>query len=482
MKKMLMSLLVIISFTVSLQLAAKTQHNSSMPKQFDIVGTWQGVLKISSVELRIVFNVARDTIGNLTATLDSPDQGAYDIPVDEIIFNMDSVKFIVNSVAGFYEGKIIEDSVMFDGNWNQGGMVLPLVLRKTDKVEKPNRPQEPKEPFPYKVEEVKFENKTAKITLSGTLTFPNEGGLFPAVVLITGSGPQNRDEELLGHKPFLVLADYLTRNGIAVLRFDDRGTGESSGDFSTATSVDFSDDVLAAVEFLKSREEINLDQIGLIGHSEGGIIAPMAANSSKDIAFIVLMAGTGLRGDSILILQTGLIMRANGEGEEVIKRDLRIQRGVYNIVLSNSDSTEADKKLRQHYEDVYAELSGEEKNEIGDIEKFLENQSKVLLNPWFRYFIKYDPYSALTKVKCPVLAICGEKDLQVPPKENLAAIEMALKEGGNKNYRIAELKGLNHLFQTAETGSPLEYGKIEETFSPDAMKLILDWILGLERK
>ncbi len=478
MKKLVKSLLVITVISISLQLTATSRHNSINLKQLDIEGSWQGVLLISSVELRIVFNVANDTMGNLRATLDSPDQGAFDIPVDEVIIDEDSV--IVNSIAGFYEGKYFADSIMIKGNWNQGGMVLPLVLRKAEKVDKPNRPQEPKKPFPYEVEEVKFENKNAKITLAGTLTFPDGGDLFPAVVLITGSGPQNRDEELLGHKPFLVLADHLTRNGIAVLRFDDRGTGKSTGDFSSATSVDFSDDVLAAVEFLKSREEIDPDQIGLIGHSEGGIIAPMAANSSKDVAFIVLMAGTGLRGDSILILQTELIMRANGEGEEVIKRDLRIQRGVYNIVMGNNDSTEADKKLRQHYEDVYAELSGEEKNEIGDIEKFLEIQSKVLLNPWFRYFIKYDPYSALTKVKCPVLAICGEKDLQVPPKENLTAIEMALKEGGNKNYRIAELKGLNHLFQTAETGSPLEYGKIEETFSPDAMKIISNWIFGLE--
>ncbi len=481
MKKLVNSLLVIIVISISLQLTTTAQHNSLNLKQFDLEGSWQGVLRISAVELRIIFNVAKDTMGNRNATLDSPDQGAFDIPVDEVIIDKDSVKFNVKSIAGFYEGIIIEDSVMIDGNWNQGGMVMPLVLRKAKKVDKPNRPQEPKEPFPYKVKEVKFENKNAKITLAGTLTFPIEGNLFPAVVLITGSGAQNRDEELLGHKPFLVLADYLTRNGIAVLRFDDRGTGESTGDFSTATSVDFSDDVLAAVEFLKLREKINPDQIGLIGHSEGGIIAPMAANSSKDIAFIVLMAGTGLRGDSILILQTELIMRANGESEEVIKRDLRIYRGVYNIVMSNNDSTEADKKLRQLFEEVYTELSDAEKNEIGDRERYLENQLKILLNPWFRYFVKYDPSTALTKVRCPVLAICGEKDLQVPPKENLAAIEMALKEGGNNNYRIAELKGLNHLFQTAETGSPLEYGKIEETFSPDAMKLIMDWMLGLER-
>ncbi|MCH7771379.1 MAG: alpha/beta fold hydrolase [Bacteroidetes bacterium] len=447
-----------------------------------IEGSWAGKLQIQSIELRIVVNVVKDSAGKLTATLDSPDQSAYDIPVDEVIFNEDSVKFIVKSVAGFYEGKYFADSIMIKGNWNQGGMSLPLVLRITAQIEKPNRPQEPKEPFPYQSEEVKFENKNANITLAGTLTLPEHRVSFPAVVLITGSGAQNRDEELLGHKPFLVLADYLTRNGIAVLRFDDRGVGESNGDFSSANSEDFAGDVLSAVEYLKSRSGINPKQIGLAGHSEGGIIASMVAVESEDVAFIVLMAGPGLPGDEILMLQTELINKANEMDEEELKENLKLSREIYDVILIEKDSIIADSTLRKLFEEHYNKMSDKEKEGIKDKETFLENKIKTLLSPWFTFFIRYDPYPMLTKVKCPVLAIIGEKDLQVPPKENLSAIEKALKEGGNQNFKTVELQGLNHLFQTAETGLPLEYGKIEETFSPDAMKIILDWIKGLNNR
>ena len=302
---------------------------------------------------------------------------------------------------------------------------------------------------------------------------------FTAVILVTGSGPQNRDEELLGHKPFFVLADYLTRKGIAVLRYDDRGIGESTGDFTKATSEDFADDALAAVEFLKARKDIN--KIGVAGHSEGGLIAPMVAVQSDDVDFIVLMAGTGIRGDSILMLQTELIMRASGTEEKLIKRDLNFFRKGYNELLSDKDDEQLKQALTAIINEAYESLSEAEKLEAGNKEMMVESQLGMLLSPWFRYFVKYDPYPTLTKVKCPVLAINGEKDLQVPPKENLSAIEKALKEGGNKNYKIVEMPGLNHLFQKSETGSPTEYGKIEETFSEDAMKVISDWILTVTK-
>jgi fermentation-respiration switch protein FrsA (DUF1100 family) len=443
---------------------------------FDLEGSWAGTLNISSAKLRIVFNVSRDSSGNLTANLDSPDQGAYGIAVDEVVVNGDSVKFIVGVVKGFYAGKIFPDSLKIAGIWNQGGMALPLDLWKTDKVEKPKRPQEPKEPFPYKSEAVKFINPETGDTLAGTLTLPDTVGPFPAVIFVTGSGPQNRDEELLGHKPFLVIADYLTRNGIAVLRYDDRGIGESTGDFRKATSEDFADDAIAAVEYLKTRSEVN--KIGVAGHSEGGIIAPMAAVQSDDVDFIVLMAGTGIRGDSILMLQTELIMRASGSDEATIKRDLGIYRQIYSILVSDDDDETIKQELTGILEDSYKYLTEEEKVEVGTKEQMIDMQLKVLLGEWFRYFLKYDPYPTLIKVKCPVLAINGEKDLQVPPKQNLSAIERALKEGGNKNYKIVEMPELNHLFQKSETGLPTEYGNIEETFSPDAMKVISDWILN----
>ena len=450
--------------------------NKNTQTSFELEGSWAGTLKISNVELRIVFNIVKDSSGKLTANLDSPDQGAYGILVDEVIVNDDSIKFIIGVVKGFYAGKIYPDSLMISGIWNQGGMALPLELRKTEKVEKLNRPQEPKEPFPYRSEEVKFVNSQAGDTLAGTLTLPDEAGPFTAVILVTGSGPQNRNEELLGHKPFLVLADYLTRNGIAVLRYDDRGVGESTGDFRGATSEDFADDAIAAVEFLKVRNDIN--KIGVAGHSEGGLIAPIVATRSDDVDFIVQIAGTGIRGDSILILQTELIMRASSSDEETIGRDLGIYRQIYTLLSSDKDEEIIKQYLAGILDDSYKYLTEEEKVEVGTKEEMIEMQLRILLSPWFRYFVKYDPYPTLTKVKCPVLAINGEKDLQVPPKENLSAIEKAMKEGGNKNYKIVEMPGLNHLFQHSETGAPIEYGNIEETFSPDAMKVIGDWISG----
>jgi fermentation-respiration switch protein FrsA (DUF1100 family) len=482
MKTFIISLSILLLTGVnSLNSSGKTENcdRKLLQEAFNPEGSWAGTLKISNVALRLVFNVIKDPSGKFIANLDSPDQGAYGIAIDEVIIKDDSIKFIVGVVKGFYAGKIFPDSLKIAGVWNQGGMSLPLELVKSEKVDKPKRPQEPKEPFPYKTEEVKFINNKSGNTLAGTLTLPNKTGPFTALILVTGSGPQNRDEELLGHKPFLVLADYLTRKGIAVLRYDDRGIGESTGDFRSATSVDFADDAIAAVEFLKTKNEIN--KIGIAGHSEGGIIAPMAAVKSDDVDFIVLMAGTGVRGDSILMLQTELIMRANGSDEATISRDLGIYRQIYSILVSDNDEETIKRDLSAILDDSYKYLTEEEKGEVGTKEQMIEMQLKTLLSPWFKYFVKYDPYPTLTKVKCPALAINGEKDLQVPPKQNLSAIESALKEGGNKNYKILEMPGLNHLFQNCETGSPTEYGNIEETFSPDAMKVIADWILAVTK-
>ena len=411
--------------------------------------------------------------GSLKATLDSPDQGAFGIKVDSTIYNYPNVRFVVLAVRGSYEGKFEQDSIV--GTWSQG-MPLPLTLKKTEKVEAPKRPQEPKPPYPYNEEEVTYPNKDAGLTLAGTFTYPKEGKSFPAVVLVSGSGAENRNEELFGHKPFLVLADYLTRNGIAVLRFDDRGTAKSTGDFASATTKDFVSDALAGVKYLKSRKEVNKKEIGLIGHSEGGLIAPLAAVESPDVDFIVLMAGTGIVGKELLKKQTALILKANGYDEEKIKRDIDVLSRMYEVIVNEKDTSVAREKIKEIFDKSYAELTNEEKKEIGDPTQFFNQQVKTLLSPWFRFFLRYDPYPTLTKVKVPVLAINGEKDLQVPPEENLEMIKKALKEGGNKNYKVVELPGLNHLFQTAETGSPAEYSKIEETISPVALKTITDWI------
>lgn len=446
------------------------------------VGIWQGTLQISTVKLRIVFHITTKPDSTLSATMDSPDQGASDIAVDTVTRGEGSLRLVSNAVHGSFEGRLSADAETLSGTWKQGGMSLPLVMSKIEKVETPNRPQEPKPPYPYNADDVTFVDKPAGDTLAGTLTYPKTKGPFPAVVLITGSGPENRNEEVFGQKPFLVLADYLTRDGIAVLRFDDRGVGKSTGKFTTATSVDFKQDVEAALDFLKTRKEIDKKHVGLIGHSEGGMIAPMVADKRSDVKFIVLMAGTGLPGEQVLDLQIAALMKAESIPDSSVAKTLVAQKQVYEIVKSSPDTAKTAPELRRVIREAVAKMSEKERQGQDTSEAVIAMQVKQVTSPWFRFFLTYDPRPVLQKVKVPVLAINGEKDLQVLPKDNLAAIEQALKAGGNKDYSVKELPGLNHLFQTANTGAPDEYATIEETIAPEALKTMGDWILAHSHK
>jgi uncharacterized protein len=450
----------------------------SQENNFDLKGTWLGKLVIPGNTLRIVFHISEEN-GQLKATLDSPDQGALGIPVSNITETNDSVVLEVASIGGVYSGKIEKDSNTINGTWQQGGANLPLVMKKTTKqIEMPPKPQEPKKPYPYKSEDIEVPNKQADITLAGALTLPDTGSNFTSVVLITGSGPQDRNETLIGQKPFLVLSDYLTRHGIAVLRCDDRGTGKSTGNFSTATTKDFVTDALAEVEYLKTRPEINPKKIGLIGHSEGGIIAPTAVVQSKDVAFIVLLAAPGIPGDSVVDLQTKIILEKYGASQDYINKSLYLSKRIHEIIKTESDSSKAVKLMNNAFDDYLNKLTDEEKKYPASSKSVFESQIKTLLSPWYRFFISYNPKPTLEKVKVPVLALNGSKDVQVPAKVDLKAIADALSAGGNHDFEIDELPNLNHLFQTADTGLPQEYGKLEETFAPVALKTISDWILN----
>ncbi len=452
--------------------------SQSFAQHIDLTGTWEGKLSVSGIELRLVFHIEKDESG-YSGTMDSPDQGGFGIKLGKIIAENDSVIITVPSVYGSYEGNFKSESKLV-GSWKQGAANLPLDVElqsEENVVKAPDRPQEPKPPFPYPTREVEIENAEDGITLAGTLSIPKGSGPFPGAILVTGSGPQNRDEELLGHKPFLVLSDYLTRHGIAVLRYDDRGVGKSTGEFGSATSEDFATDALSALKTLEKFPEINKDNIGIIGHSEGGLIAPMVAASSDDVDFIVLLAAPGLNGEQILYLQSRLIARASGAEEEIIKQSVGLSKQAYQIVIDEPDSTKASDQLSALVDEYLEDLGEEEKTKAQNNRETLISGLNRINNPWFRYFLIYEPSSSLEKVKCPVLALNGEKDLQVPPKENLEAIENALKKGGNDQYTIHELKGLNHLFQHSETGAPSEYAQIEETFAEEAMKIVSDWIL-----
>ena len=297
----------------------------------DVSGTWNGILKVQGMQLSLVFHINK-TENGFSSTMDSPDQKAFGIPVTTTNFENLKLTIAIANARIEYEGVLGADGNI-NGTFKQSGQSFPMNLSK-GKLEKEiiKRPQEPKNPYSYYTEEVVFENKVANINLAGTLSLPTKEGVFPAVILITGSGAQNRDEELLGHKPFLVIADYLTKNGIAVLRFDDRGTAMSKGDFKTATTLDFSTDVEAALQYLQTRKEIDQKKIGLIGHSEGGIIAPMVAAKSKNVSFIILLAGTGIPGDELLLLQQELIGRASGISEKDLKKSKIINIEVFELV------------------------------------------------------------------------------------------------------------------------------------------------------
>ena len=453
----------------------------AIPKE--LAGIWEGKLNVNGgIELRVALKVEKDKAGVLQATLASPDQSANNIPISSIGLKDDVLTFESQAIGAKFTGKKSKKGTAFEGHFHQGGAKFPLTITKTDKITERARPQMPKPPFPYRSEDVKYANKAGGVTLAGTLTLPSGPGPFPAVILITGSGAQDRDESLLGHKPFLVLADHLSRRGLAVLRVDDRGVGGSTGSIKTSTSEDFATDVLAGLDFLKGRKEIDSKKLGLIGHSEGGIIAPIAAARSKDVAFIVLMAGTGVAGAQILEAQAQLILKASGSSESELNTQRGAQKRLIDIIIQEKDEKTAKSKLATAAKEILAAMSDSERKALADSPGGLSEAAlDAFNNPWFRFFLTYDPRPILRRVRCPVLAINGEKDLQVPPKENLAEIEKALKAGGNRNVKIVELPGLNHLFQPCKTGSPSEYGSIETTIDPEALKTIGDWIIARTR-
>lgn len=439
----------------------------------DPAGSWQGTLKIMGASLRLVFHFEKSDSG-WTALLDSPDQGAAGIPCGRVSTPSDSLIVQVPVVRGRYLARFRSDSLFYAGSWQQGGMEMPLNLFKSEKPVVMNRPQTPEPPFPYRIEEVTIPNPRAGLTLAGTLTLPEGEGRHPAVILITGSGAQDRDETIFGHHPFWVIADHLSRNGFAVLRCDDRGTASSTGDRSAATSLDFAEDAAAQFDALARRPDIDKKRIFFAGHSEGGLIAPLVATGKRKVAGIILLAGPGVTGEKIMLAQGELIGRAAGQDEASLQRNRRNQITFFNIVKSVGEGEKLEAELRAAMSELRSGLSANEQEALTD--QAIDMQVKQLASPWFRFFLLHDPAPVLRKVKCPVLALNGELDLQVPADENLAAIAAALHAGGNKRFETHKLSGLNHLFQTAQTGGVDEYLRIEETFSPQALELMTNWL------
>lgn len=450
---------------------------AQQPAADQLVGTWNGVLNAGGNKITVIFHVSSDPDGQLKATMDVPMQGVKGMTIPEAALRQDSLYLRIPAGGIAYAGKITGLETM-EGQWKQGGMTFPLSLAKGE-VAAARRPQMPVKPYPYQEQEVSVKNKEAGIELAGTLTIPNSKGKHPAVILFTGSGTQDRDMTLMGHKPFLVLADHLTRQGFAVLRLDDRGAGKSGGNPTLATTQDFTSDAQAAYAFLKTHQLVNPKKIGLLGISEGALIASSVAAANKDVAFVVLLAGSAVPGTELLVAQNEMLFRASGIPEETLQKFLKLRRAQFEIAASDTDVYAASQKIRAVEQEAKKAMTPLETQQLR-LSPASENAVVAQLTiPWTRYFLAYDPAPALQRLKMPVLALNGSKDLQVPATANLDATEKALKAAGNKRYTIKELPGLNHIFQTADTGLPGEYATIEETMAPVALETISDWMKGV---
>lgn len=464
MKKILILILLVIS-----------AGYNSLSAQQSIEGRWDGAITIMNQDIKIIIQFSRSG-DSLTGKIDIPQQGAAGVGLSKLKYEHPKLSFELPVGPGntaYFNGE--KKDSLIEGDFQQMQFKGTFNLSYKGPIE----PDTVKElPVNYKTEEVTFLSDSIK--LAGTLTIPEGSGRFPAVILITGSGPQNRDEELFGFKPFKIIADHLTRNGIAVLRYDDRGVGESKGNMIYATTEDFTRDALAAFRFLSKRKEINAAKIGMLGHSEGGIIAPLAASRNNKIDFIVLMSGSGVPGKSLLKEQLRLILKASGADSAAIDRQMKMQGKIVDAVVTDKGWNEVRKEIRESVLLQLNKLDLEQRKALGDentyINRIVEAQLRSMNSPWFKYFLSYDPAKTLRKVKCPVLLLFGELDTQVSAEQNKDKMVNALKEGGNKNYRVEVFPKANHLYQEAESGSPNEYVSLKKEFVPGFLDTITKWI------
>lgn len=437
------------------------------PAQSLLTGNWEGLLTAGNTKLKLILHVRQDSTG-LKTTLDSPDQSAFNIPMSRTTISGDTLK-ISDSKTGVAITAIYQrDKDSLYSDFTQFGARFHINWGRSTATYTFNRPQTPKPPFPYRSEDVTFLNPKANIRLAGTLTVPEGVKNPPVVVLISGSGPQDRNERLLEHQPFLVLSDHLSRNGVAVLRYDDRGIGLSEGNFTSATTYDFASDAGAALEFLRKRTDIDTNKIGLLGHSEGGMIAPIIASANNKTAFIILLAGPGVEIDKLMLKQSEDIALGNNLSRKETDKILHLNRLIYKAIRDTRDTTALLDKL--------AGILVKENFAGGRIEDCREYARTYFMSPWFVEFVRFSPSKYLQRIKCPVLAVNGSLDKQVNSKMNLSAIRKALTKAKNKDFTVIEMPQLNHLFQEAKTGNQAEYLQIEQTMSPKVLDTVTEWI------
>lgn len=463
---------VFISILLSVSLMAQPEN---------IQGTWEGILHVGA-ELRIVFHFTENADGSISATMDSPDQKVFGLPCSEVKILGDSVLVRLDIAKAHYDGAFVNDT-MIHGTWFQGPGNHPLSLTKESKNKpdpKPERPQTPQPPFPYLSEDVIYWNADSSIQYGATFTSPKTGVPLTVALLITGSGQQDRDETVFDHKPFAVIADFLTRQGFAVLRVDDRGIGKTTGTLTNTTSLDFADDVISGIHYLLQRTDVDKNKIGLIGHSEGGLIAPIVYTKWPRLAFIISLAGPGVTGADILLRQQtdplkGLV------SDSAFNAFYLLTQNKFKLILENKNQPDSTilEKIEQYFASWKNAVSPQIQAALNIQDVTPAEYAKAValeLKPWLKYFLITDPSLFWDKVKCPVLALNGEKDIQVYAAQNIPAIEAALAKAGNKSVTTKIFPGLNHLFQHCTRCTVEEYGKIAETFSPEALAAMADWL------
>lgn len=435
------------------------------------LGNWEGVIGKGSTDLKIGLSFS-DAEGVMEADIVIPAQGFKGkLKIQEL--SETTISLLIQGIPGNprFQGELVGDRI--SGIFSQSGQDLDFSLSRSLEALSTKRPQDPTPPFPYSVEEVEF--SSGDTTIAGSLTIPEGDAAFPAIIMITGSGPQNRDEELLGHRPFLVISDALSRAGFAVLRTDDRGVGGSSGELSQASYAQLADDVIAGLEFLKTRTDIDPGRIGLFGHSEGGYLAPLVASQRSDLAFIIMMAAPSVAGLEVLELQNRLILQQEGESETEIAKQIAFLRLLADA-LKREAYDEAASLTEARVKESFAAMAESEKPSEELQAQIIETQVANVANPYFRNVMVFDPQPYLRELRLPVLAFYGSKDIQVDAEQSLEPLRAALQEAANSDVTLKVFEGLNHLMQPAVTGAISEYGDIEITIAPEVLEFVIAWL------
>ena len=451
----------------------------------NIIHKWSGILNAGGQKIELRLNLIQNADKTYTSNWDIPAQKVKGLASSKTELLNNQLFIEIKMIGASYSGSIHSSGDNVDGTWSQSGMSFRLNLEivKEGQEEKTIlKPQTPKPPFPYNVKDFVYEGMDTKLNYGVTLTYPYGDKKFPLIILITGSGRQDRDETIFDHKPFAVIADYLTKKGYAVLRVDDRGAGKSTGDFSNSTTADFALDVEEHIRYAKNLPMIDAHQIGLLGHSEGGLIAPMVAVRNKLVSFVILLAGPGVEIGELMAMQNEMVLKSTGISQEAIHAYIPLYKNLMKTVISINNIQDANNKAIEIVKNWYTNT---DKNLVKattnissetDINKFATSISETLSTKWWKYFASYNPQIALQKLKCPVLAINGSSDIQVPADANLKAIELGLLKAGNNKLTTMKFDNLNHLFQKCTKCTVQEYGELENTIEPEVLDYIYYWL------